>query len=465
MNRGRGRPAGWALLLALAPAPLRAQQPASPPAAPAAPSVLASSAASAAHPQLVDRVVAVVGSQPILLSDVQERLLIQQAQNGMQLPPDSAGRMALRRQLLQSMVDDEVLYETARRDTSISVSDADVLTQVDDQAKQIRDQYRSETDFRAQLAAIGFGTEEEWRRWLTEQQRRYLYQQKYLDKLRQDGKLRPANVTTADLREAFQQWQQAGGANTKRPAMVFFKQIVVAPQPTAAARAAALAKADSVLDQLRHGADFATLARRYSDDPGTREQGGELGWFRRGTMVDAFERVAFDMRPGDISNPVRTPFGYHIIEVEKVQPGEVQARHILFAPALDSSNIAAAAARADSVAAALRAGANFDSLAHLYADTTEQAHVDSVPRSSLPPLYAVAFDSAKVGQVIAPFAINTETPSRTKFVVASLTDVQPERDYTFDDVRDRLRTQVAQTKSIQELLRQLRSQTYVAMNL
>jgi peptidyl-prolyl cis-trans isomerase SurA len=463
MRQGCGPLAVWAFLLVSAPASLCAQQPGASvaPAAAAAPAPARSTA-----PQLVDRVVAVVGSQPILLSDIQERLLIQQAQNGMQLPPDSAGRMALRRTLLQSMIDDEVLYEQARRDTAITVSDADVLTQVDDQAKQIRDQYRSETEFKAELATIGFGTEEEWRRWLTEQQRRYQYQQKYLEKLRQDGKLRPANVTLADLRQAFQEWQQTEGTRTKRPAMVFFKQIVVAPRPTEAARAAALAQADSVLDQLRHGADFATLARRYSDDPGSRDQGGELGWFRRGSgMVQAFEDAAFNLRPGDISDPVLSPFGYHIIQVEKVQPGEVDARHILFTPAIDSTNIARAAARADTVAAALRRGANFDSLARVYADTTEKTEVDSVPRSGLPALYAVAFDSAKIGEVIPPFAINTETPSRTKFVVAILTDVQAERDYTFDDIRDRLRAQVAQTKSIQELLRQLRSQMYVSVSL
>jgi len=475
MGGVRGSLAVWAAVAVLAPVPLRAQQPAPAPSAPARPAPLAplrapalSAPTPSPFPQLVDRVVAVVGNQPILLSDVQERLLIQQAQNGLQLPPDSAGRMALRRRLLQSMIDEEVLYQTARRDTSISVSDADVLTEVSKTVQQVRDQYRSETDFRAELAAIGFGTPEEWRRWLTDNQRRQDYQQKYLDKLREDGKLRPANVTLSDLRDAFREWQQSGGAGTKRPAMVFFKQIVVAPQPTAAARAAALAEADSVLAQLRHGADFATMARRYSNDPGTRDQGGDLGWFRRGTMVDAFEKTAFSMRPGDISDPVLTPFGYHIIQVEKVQPGEVQARHILFTPAIDSANIAQAAHRAQAVAAALRAGASFDSLARLYADTTEQVEVDSVPVPELrsqKPLYAAAFDSATVGEVIPPFAVNTDTPSRTKFVVAILTDTQAERDYTFDDVRDQLRTQVAQTKSIQELLRQLRSQTYVSSNL
>jgi peptidyl-prolyl cis-trans isomerase SurA len=439
----RARAALLALILAAAPARVRAQQ----------------------APQLVDRVVAVVGLQPILLSDVQEKLLIQQAQNGLVLPPDSAGRMRLRRQILQSMIDDEVLYQKARRDTSITVNDADVLSKAEDQARSIRDQYRTETEFRAAIATAGFGTPEEWRRWLTEQQRRSQYQDAYLNKLRQDGKLHPVNVTLPELREAFQEWQQTLGQRQKRPAMVFFKQIVVAPRPTPEARAAALARADSVLAELRRGADFETLARRVSEDPGSREQGGDLGWFRRGTMVDAFDRVAFSMRAGDLSNTVESPFGYHIIKVERVQPGEIKARHILFVPAVDSANRALARVLADSVVALLRAGANFDSLARLYADTTEQVRVDSVERAKLPPIYAAAFDSASIGQVIPPFAIGAESSNRTKFVVAILTDLQPERDYAFADLRDTLRQRLAQQKSIQELLRSLRNQTYVSVRL
>jgi peptidyl-prolyl cis-trans isomerase SurA len=182
-------------------------------------------------------------------------------------------------------------------------------------------------------------------------------------------------------------------------------------------------------------------------------------------MVDAFDRVAFNMRAGDVSEPVESPFGYHIIKVERVQPGEIKARHILFVPAIDSTNLALARSRADTVATLLRAGADFDSLARLYADTTEQTHVDSVPRSKLPPIYAVAFDSATVGQVIPPFSIGAESVNRTKFAVAILTDEQPERDYAFEDLRDNLRQQLAQQKSIQELLRTLRNQTYVSVRL
>jgi len=445
----RTRAALWGAAFAVAPLGARAQQAPEPP-----------------PPQLVDRIVAIVGQQPILLSQIQEKILMDQAA-GFKLPDDSAARVALRRQVLQTMIDDEVLYQRARKDTTITVTDADIQSAVEQTAQKVRSQFASDAEFRTQILAAGFGTQEEWRRWLGDQQRRQEFETRFLDHLKQEGKLRPATVTAEELRQAFEQIQTGPGPHPKRPATVTFKQIVVAPQPTRAAKAAALVRAESILFQLRRGADFETLARRYSDDPGTKERGGDLGWFRRGQMVQAFERVAFALRPGEISGVVETPFGFHIIKVDRVQPAEVKAFHILLAPAIDTANAEQAARRSDTVAAALRAGASFDSLARLYADTTEQNRLGPVERSRLPPAYAAAFDSVTVGQLVGPFATDPDEPLRSKYVVAVLTDAQPERDYSFEDpeVRDRLRQDVAGQKAVQDLMRTLRGQTYVEVRM
>ena len=85
------------------------------------------------------------------------------------------------------------------------------------------------------------------------------------------------------------------------------------------ADAAAKAKAQQILDELHHGGDFAKLAKENSDDPGSKEQGGELGWIKRGATVPEFDQAAFALQPGQTSGLVRTKFGYHIIQTEEKQ--------------------------------------------------------------------------------------------------------------------------------------------------
>jgi peptidyl-prolyl cis-trans isomerase D len=103
--------------------------------------------------------------------------------------------------------------------------------------------------------------------------------------------------------------------------------IKVAPNATPAEDAAAKAKAQGVLDQLKkdNGADFAALAKANSDDPGSKDQGGELGFIKRGATVPAFESAAFALQPGQISGLVKTQFGYHIIQCEAKQAAHAQS--------------------------------------------------------------------------------------------------------------------------------------------
>jgi foldase protein PrsA len=82
-----------------------------------------------------------------------------------------------------------------------------------------------------------------------------------------------------------------------------------------------LATANKVEADLKAGKNFADEAKKYSMDPGSKDKGGELGLFRRGQMVPAFDAAAFSLPIGQISKPVKSPFGYHIIQVEEKQPG------------------------------------------------------------------------------------------------------------------------------------------------
>jgi peptidyl-prolyl cis-trans isomerase SurA len=404
----------------------------------------------------VDRIVAIVGSKPILASQVEEQLVLAQAQ-GLKMPTDSAGRDAVRRQVLSQMVDEELIVQQAERDTTIKVTDQEVQDQVEQTVQNVRKQFGSTTEFQAQLRAAQFLSEEEWRRWLADQQRRAILQQRLLDQLRQKGKLRPIPPTDAQLRQF---WEQNRAQQPKRPAAISFRQIVIAPQPDSAAKARARQLAESLVVALRHGAKFADVAKQYSADSASREQGGELGWFRRGVMVKEFEDVAFRLRPGEISDPVPTEFGYHIIQVERVQPAEVLARHVLITPTISAAQIALARRAADSVHDALLRGASFDSLARRYGDPEEGKVVPDLPLSQLPPDYQRAIGSDSVPGLKPVFELGADS-KRPKFVVFELTKRLPEGELTFDDVKDRIRESLGQQLAVQHYLDTLRRTTYV----
>ncbi|MEP7227456.1 MAG: peptidylprolyl isomerase, partial [Gemmatimonadales bacterium] len=324
---------------------------------------------------MVDRVLAVVGNRPVLASQVEEEIFSRESQ-GAKLPTDPQGHEAARQQIVSSIIDEELLVQQAQRDTSIKVTDEEIASGVEEQVRKVRGNFSSEVEYRAELQKAGFQTPEEYRRWLSDQQRRAAFQNRLVEKLRGEGKLKAVSPTEKEMKQFFDE-QRASLGN--RPATLSFRQVVISPKPSPAAKARTKAQADSIVLELRRGGDFATAARRFSQDPGSKEAGGSLNWFRRGVMVPEFERVAFGLKPGVVSDPVESPFGYHIIQVERAQPAEIQARHILLVPEVDSAHVDSARATAEAVRKALVAGAPFDSLQRRYHDPSAEREAESVP--------------------------------------------------------------------------------------
>jgi peptidyl-prolyl cis-trans isomerase SurA len=405
---------------------------------------------------VVDRVVAVVGNRPVLASQVDEEMFSRQSQ-GQQLPDDPDSLAAIRKQVVSSIVDEELLVQQAQRDTAIKVTDQEIADGVEQQVRKVRQNFQSEVDYKNELRKAGFETPEEYRRWLTDQQRRAAFQNRLIDKLRQDGKLKPVPPTEQEMRDYFE--AQKGNLGS-RPATISFRQIVIAPHPSAEAKARTLAQADSIVLELRRGADFATAAKRFSQDPGSKDQGGSLNWFRRGVMVPEFERVAFALKPGVVSDPVESPFGFHIIQVERLQPGEVQARHILLIPEIDSVHVDSARALADSVRKLVLRGASFDSLQRALHDPSAERQADNVPVDKVPEGYTKAIGAADSGAVAPVFEL-PGAGSRVQFVVLQVTGRRPPGDIRFEDVRDRIRDQLGQQLAIQRYIERLRRATYV----
>jgi peptidyl-prolyl cis-trans isomerase SurA len=447
-------------LIALAPAALAAQQPtATPPAAPAP--AAARTIMPATTPIPLDRVVAVVGKTVITQSNLRERL-VAKTQGGMPVPGDSAALRTASIATLNELVDEELILEKAK-ELKIEVPDADVNSTVDKQYKAVRSRFTNEAEFKSELAKAGYGTPDEYRRFIADGIRRNELLARATRKLREDGKLVPANITDAEVLESF---EKGKSDLPKREPSVTWRQIIIAPRPSAAAKDRARAHAESLLAEIKRGADFEALAKRESADSGSRVNGGDLGWTRRGKMVPEFDRFLFGyyaLQPGQLSPVVETAFGYHIIRVDRVNAGEVKSRHILITPTIDSADVARARLEGDSVAAQWRAGASFDSLArkhHDFRSGEETTLLTPFPRARLPQQYQQAFEGKKPQDVVV-FEVPGNANIPVKVVVAQINSVEAGGDMTLAELKEQIRSSLSEAGGMRRFLDTLKKQTYV----
>lgn len=137
-----------------------------------------------------------------------------------------------------------------------------------------------------------------------------------------DQQVRPSFITTSDIdaeahkiyKETQERIDGAGGMVKPAHILILLKQ-----KATSVEQAAAKAKADSIYNVLRHGGDFAELAKKFSDDKGTAQKGGELPWLSKGQTVKSFEDAVYSMKVGELRTPVLSEFGYHIIKLNGKQ--------------------------------------------------------------------------------------------------------------------------------------------------
>ena len=246
-------------------------------------------------------------------------------------------------------------------------------------------------------------------------------------------------VTDAEIQQYYNQNQ----SQYQVPEEVKVRHILISvPQnATAAQDAAAKAKAQKILDQVKqdNGKNFAELAKKYSDDPGSAAQGGELGWIKKGVTVPAFQQAAFSQAAGQISGLVRTQFGYHIIQTEAKQAAHLKPLSDVKAEILSTLTQDKTAQAAQNYALQLAKQATQEGLAktaaahHLTVTNSgpfqQGANLPNMQDSSK--LVAEAF-AAKQGA--APQIANTGNG----FAVFQLTNIDPAHAPTFDSYKSQI---------------------------
>lgn len=209
--------------------------------------------------------------------------------------------------------------------------------------------------------------------------------------------------------------------------------------------ARARTEAQALLDQLRAGADFAELARQHSEDPGSAVRGGDLGFFGRGQMVPEFERTAFAMEPNQISDLVRTAYGYHIIQTLEKSGGAVQGnRPAALLAARNKEADRLARAKAQQVVAAVRNGATFEDAAaeqELVIRETDPFDQMQGPLGLNPgPEFVAAVFSSVPGDVVGPYG------GIGRYLAARVEEVQPSRIPDFEEIKTEVQEAYVQSR-------------------
>lgn len=261
--------------------------------------------------QVLDRIVAVVDNEVILKSELDFQ--VNQLAVSRKMDPNAPG---FRNQVLNSMIEEKLAYAQANFD-SIIVTDEEVNSRIDYQIDYLQQQYGSK-DKIEQMYGMSI---EKIKRELNDDVRKSLMIQKL-----QEKNFGMVEVSRREAEEFFYKYRDSIGVI---PEKVTISHIYRNPRKSESVKAKYRSLAESILDSLKAGADFAELAKKYSEDPGSATQGGDLGFVKKGIFYPEFESAAFALSQGQLSNVVESPVGFHIIQLIEKRGESIHTRHIL----------------------------------------------------------------------------------------------------------------------------------------
>lgn len=399
------------------------------------------------HADEVDGIAAIVGDQIILKSEIET--------NYEELKASAAlGENITREDILILLIEEKLIIEKAERD-DITASEGEIQMQLERVMKNIISQFPTYQDFLKVLQNEGLTVDG-----LKERYRSQIAKQVVRDKLLQQAVFSKIDVSEYEKRNYY---ETNLDSFPDRPKMVKIAEIAIKPAMGSESLDQALREIEDIQDELNKGADFETLAQTYSDCP-SAAQGGDLGYFSRGQMVPEFEEAAFELEIGEVSEPVLTEFGYHLIRIDDKRDGEVKARHILVEAAMSDSDKEKITQLIDEVYQKLQDGADFMECAMEYStpteETGEEVVIDEYPVDQLAqiPQIGTYINDLEEGEFTEALEIDD-----TYYIFKNIGYAEP-RPYTYDEITPQLEQIVYQQKqqeAIDEWIEKLKSEIYV----
>ena len=271
------------------------------------------------QPQYIDGVAAIVEDHIILKSDLAQMVNMAAVQSEIDPSKDQESFLRLQSSVLQSMVDQKILLEMAEID-SISVEEKEVDQSLEQQIQMLIAQAGGEKRAEEILGQ----SLSDFRREFWYDMKDRLVSEKYQQQL-----LNSINITRGGVVDFYKTYKDS---LPSIPTRVKVRHLLISVTPSEKSKGETFSLLKSIKERLLSGEDFSLLAGQYSQDPGSKNSGGSLGWVTRGSLVKNFETAAFTAKPGDIIGPVETQFGYHLIETIDKKGDKIKVRHILSIP-------------------------------------------------------------------------------------------------------------------------------------
>ncbi|MCD4651514.1 MAG: peptidylprolyl isomerase [Candidatus Cloacimonetes bacterium] len=399
----------------------------------------------AGEKRLLDRIVAKVGREIILDSELQSHKMQLKTMNMLSEEMTESD-------ILDQMIESRLIIQKAK-ELNYSVDAVKLSKMVDDQIDEIRKQFSSESEMRDELNKAGLDILA-FRRMMEDNIR----EERLKEQIIQSEIRSKIHLTEAEIEEYYEDNKEQ---LPQRPQMDKLGMIMRQVDAGKETETEALKKINTIMDKIREGVDFEKLARQESEGP-SASRGGDIGFFGRGAMVKPFEEAAYNLRLGETSDVVRTSFGFHIIRKEEDKGNEIRVRHILIKVEPTEMDYVAELKLMESVLEKLNIGEDFTKLAQTYSEDDSTAVKGGImgefPPDNYPELFMTQLTAIDYG-------CYTEVIQKGEFlyIFAKLESI-PERAYNYNEIEEQLRIQVKNVKQhdlYKEWIRKLKKSKYV----
>ena len=389
--------------------------------------------------ELIDRIVASVDHHVILWSELNYRLRFEMETRGLSPYSPQDQIEDLRSKLLKGMVDERVLILKAQKD-SLQIDPSEVEDMLSQQFNMAKNNL-NDTEFGEMLNRIGLNERQLKARYRTEIRHRLLYRQmRNLVSYRQ-------HITHKDV----QNYRIALGDTL--PLQISLSNIRINVQPDSSLLKEKLKFAKIIHQRLIDGEEFGKVAIGTSEDPGSATNGGDLGCFESGTLVPEFEEAAFKLNEGEISEPVLSQYGYHLIFLKEKRENAICASHILISVQTNELDKERARKKLEVIRNRSIEGEDFGELARTHSSDPNSSMQGGLwgtfPKNQIPDFIRPYIEGLKLGEISRPFFL------QGNWFIFKINNDQS----TIEGLIREIRTEQAMSKMIREYREQIHIET------